>query len=213
MESKSPDGPKPYTFVEHVTEEEIDEILRIRDTWFEGKEDNEQEKRIMESINFLMKWTTENGAKKEPNLPENVRKITSDFSLESEGLYYRYAEDAPDPHAIWAIDIENDPAALEASSGVILRVFKDFENGVSIIDIGYESGVTKSKDLHFGISIIKRNQGSDARETINLPTRKISRLTGPELTYIDIALRSTQESLSNPARQSDTNIPPKFRSV
>lgn len=211
MEGK--DSPKEYSYVEHVTDEETDDLLKIREQWFEGKSDIERLERIMDSATVLRRWAVDKGAKKEPALPPNVHKISDEFSLDSEGIYYRYSEDAPDPNMIWGIDLEDDPAAFEASNGIVLRVIKDSETSITIIDFSYMPEENKSNNLRIGLSVIKRNDESDTVETINFPSRRISRLSGPELKYIDIALRSTQESLTNPARQPDTNISPKFRGV
>ncbi len=209
------EGNQDYSPVDHVTDAEIDDLVKTKDEWFEGKNDAERVERILNNANFLRRWAVDKGAKKEPNFPPNVQKISNEFSLESEGIHYRYSEDAPDPHMIWGIDLENDPAAFEESKEpyVVLRVVKDSEISQTIIEIKHAPTENRSKELQIGTTVLQRDHQTGELDRVNFPPRRIERLSTQELKFVDLTLRNTKESLANPARQPKSNIPPKFRNV
>lgn len=195
---------------ESPTDKEIEEALALRDMWFEGKKDEALSNRILDSVEELRKWVCENGAKKEPPLPEKITKINDSFEMVEEGLYYRIAEDAPDPFMIWGIDIENDPISQEQSGGLVFRLVKDNESNVTYIDVHYPNEGNRS--VKIGLSVIKMDEQTGERNTVNFPPRELSRISTPELKYADVYLRQAKQNFIQQPRGT-MNTSPKFRRI
>lgn len=162
------------------------------DSWFKEKGNPELLTRLTQSIEAVRKIVVEKGEKHEPVLPPSVKKF-SDFPLADENFYYCLAQETPDPYALWAIDIEEDPVSYDDSNGMVLRLIKDNEGSYVMLDFYYPKD--KKNEVELGTTIIRENPKTHKRETVNFPHRRLSRLSSQELTNADLYLRDAKDEL------------------
>ena len=193
--------------IEEVSDAELDENTNTVDSWFDRKDDESLSNRITNSIEKLRRWVSENGRKKEPVLPPGVEKLTPDVSLADENLYYRYSDGGLNSFMFWAVDIENDPESYEATNGIVLRIIKDDEVKLTIIDVHYPH--EKRNLVEIGTTIIRSGFPSGEQQTVNFPPRRLSRLSGSELQNADVYLRCALESTQ--ASGGAPNVSPVLR--
>lgn len=193
----------PETPQRHSSE---DESFQPDQGLFEGKDDEALLKRLEENIEALRTWVVEHGAKPEPVLPESVTKIDPEISLANENFYFRFGEDAGDPYAFWAIDVENEAEAY-GKQRPALRVIKDSEVSLHIVDAYYPSSIG---EVMIGTTIFKRNDTTGKVQTVSMPARKISQLSGQEIQHADYFIKNGLESVTTTPR-GEKNVTPVFR--